>query len=149
MKKIGQSVETLTIQDEPENTKPVIDAICEAKSIVFQQYFKRKVQFAELKILDLEDSSGASAFQRVIKECSTSLKKITVCLNAHIPEIGDIDGLYLDELLIETDLENNFNTFLNKKCCRTKSLIFDLYQFLPTSSFNWDYLVQSFSGVKK
>uniref|UniRef100_A0A914Y7C5 Uncharacterized protein n=1 Tax=Panagrolaimus superbus TaxID=310955 RepID=A0A914Y7C5_9BILA len=133
MKKIGQNIESLTIQGEPDNTKPIIDAICEVK---------------KLKELDLEDSLGIFAFHRVIKECSTSLKKITACVNADIPEIGAVDGLHLDELLIETDLNNNFNTFLNENSCKTNSLSFDLYQFLPTSSFNWDHLIHSFSGVK-
>uniref|UniRef100_A0AC35FUR5 Uncharacterized protein n=1 Tax=Panagrolaimus sp. PS1159 TaxID=55785 RepID=A0AC35FUR5_9BILA len=133
MKKIGQSIKSLTIQDEPGCTKPIIDAICEAK---------------RLEKLDLEDLAGASSFQRIIKECSKSLKKVTICLNKDIPHIGDVDGLCLNELLIETDLNNNLNNFLNQKCCRTKSLVFDLYQFLQTSSFTWEHLIQSFSRIQ-
>uniref|UniRef100_A0A914QVP4 Uncharacterized protein n=1 Tax=Panagrolaimus davidi TaxID=227884 RepID=A0A914QVP4_9BILA len=127
MKNIGQSIKSLTIQDEP-------DAICEAK---------------RLEELDLENFAGASSFQRIIKECSKSIKKATICVNSNIPHISDIDGLWLNELIFETDLNNDLNNFFKEKCCRTKSLVFDLYQFLSTSSFNWEHLLQSFSGIQK
>uniref|UniRef100_A0A914QKF1 Uncharacterized protein n=1 Tax=Panagrolaimus davidi TaxID=227884 RepID=A0A914QKF1_9BILA len=134
MKNIGQSAKSLTIHDEPDSTKPIIDAICEAK---------------RLEELGLADFDGASSFQRIIKECSKSIKKATICVNSNILHIGDVDGLCLNEFFIETDLNNDLNNFLKEKCCRTKSLVFDLYQFLQTSSFTWEHLLQSFSGIQK